>query len=64
MRTFSILRAFVLAAVLTAPLAQGALADQQVQQQQQATAGSSAATAPSYGAGPYSDQATAPSVGD
>ena len=62
MRTFSILRALVLAAALTAPLAQGALADQQTQQQQQAAASRSAATTPAYGAGPY-DQ-PAPPVGD
>src|SRR5487761_511068 len=64
MRSFSILRALALAAALTVPLAQAASADQQVQQEQQAMAGRSAATAPSYGAGPYSDQLTAPSVGD
>jgi uncharacterized membrane protein len=60
MRTFLTLRALVLAAALTVPLAQGALA----QQEQQSMAGQNAAATSSYGAGPYSDQQTAPPVGD
>ena len=59
MRTFSTLRALVLAAVLTAPLAQAA------QPQQQAFASGHAASTPSYGGGPYdSDAAMSPAVGD
>jgi hypothetical protein len=59
MRTFSILRALTLAVALTAPLAQVALAGQV---EQQALAGQTVAT--SSFVGPYSDQLTAPSVGD
>ncbi len=62
MRTFSILRALVLATAITAPLAQAAVAQDA---QQQALANGNTATASFYGAGPYdNDQLTAPAVGD
>lgn len=53
MRTLTILRALTLAAVLSAPLAQVALADPQ---EQQAMTTQSAASAPAFITGPY-DQA-------
>ncbi|HKR20467.1 MAG TPA: hypothetical protein VJS41_10035 [Stellaceae bacterium] len=50
MRTLTILRALTLAAALSAPLAQVALAGQQ---QQQAMTGQSAASAPTFITGTY-----------
>jgi len=50
MRTLTILRALTLAAVLSAPLAQAALAGQQ---EQQALAHQSAVSAPAFITGPY-----------
>jgi hypothetical protein len=70
MRTLSILRAIVLAAAVMAPLTQAALAEaadsiSAERQQQQALAnGNATASFYVYGVGPYSDPATAPSVGD
>ncbi|HYL34084.1 MAG TPA: hypothetical protein VEU53_13165 [Stellaceae bacterium] len=50
MRTLTILRALTLAAALSAPLAQAALANQQ---EQQAMTSQSAASAPVFITGPY-----------
>ncbi|MGH6879211.1 MAG: hypothetical protein ACREHV_17765 [Rhizomicrobium sp.] len=63
MRTFSMLRTLVLAAALSAPLAQAALAGQQ---EQQAMASQTASSAGSFnGGGPYgNDSHLSPSVGD
>ena len=62
MRTSFILRALVLAAALSAPLAQAALAGQS---EQQALANQTiTVSAGSFGGGPYSDQLTAPAVGE
>jgi len=61
MRTFTVLRAFALAAALSAPLAQAALAGQQ---EQQAMTGQNAVNTPFFGANPYSNALTAPPVGD
>jgi hypothetical protein len=61
MRTFTVLRALVLAAALSAPLAQAALAGQQ---EQQALTTQGAFATPSYGAGAYSDAVLSPAVGD
>ena len=64
MRTFTILRALVLAAALSAPLAQAALAGQAQQAEQQAMTHSAVPT-PAYGGGPYNnDAAMSPAVGD
>jgi len=61
MRNFTVLRALVLAAALSAPLAQAALAGQQ---EQQAMTSQGALATPSYGASPYSDALLSPAVGD
>lgn len=61
MRTSMFLRALVLAAAVSAPLGQVALAGQQ--EQQAATSQQNAATSSSYG-NLYNDQQTAPAVGD
>lgn len=53
MRTLTILRALTFAAVLSAPLAQVALADQQVQQAMVNHSGQSAASTPTFITGPY-----------
>jgi hypothetical protein len=60
MRSSTILRALVLATALSAPLAQAALAGQQ---EQQAMTSQSAA-APLTNGTIYTDQLTAPAVGD
>ncbi|HVA34732.1 MAG TPA: hypothetical protein VNG52_00725 [Stellaceae bacterium] len=62
MRTSFILRALVLAAALSAPLAQAASAGQS--EQQAMTSQTITASAGSFGGGAYSDQLTAPAVGD
>jgi len=53
MRTLTILRALTLAAVLSAPLAQVALANQQVQQAMTSKSGQSVAGTPTFITGPY-----------
>lgn len=53
MRTLTILRALTLAAVLSAPLAQAALAGQQGQQAVTSLSAQSAASAPVFITGPY-----------
>ena len=61
MRTSMVLRTLVLAAALSAPLSQVALANQQ---EQQAMTTQSATAAPFFEVSPYSDSLLAPSVGD
>ena len=64
MRNFTILRALILAAALSAPLTQAALAGQAIQPQQQAMSQGAVPT-PSYGGGPYNNDALmSPAVGD
>lgn len=53
MRTLTILRALMLAAVLSAPLAQVASAGQEEQQAMVNQSGHSAASAPAFITGPY-----------
>lgn len=63
MRTFSVLRMLALAAALSAPLAQAALAGQPVQQAMSQSA--AASTGVFTGGGPYTNDAVmAPTVGD
>jgi len=60
MRTFTVLRALALAAALSTPLAQAALA---CPQDPPAMTGGSAPITPSYGGGPYNNDAVmSPSV--
>lgn len=61
MRTMSILRALTLAAALSAPVAQAALADQY--RPQQAMVNHDSASTPTFG-GVYDNPANTPSVGD
>jgi len=63
MRTLSILRALAVAAVLSAPLAQVAMA-QAVDQQQAEVPNGNGSAGSFTGGGPYSNSQLAPTVGD